>query len=105
MKTLSSRWRLAHDIVIDEEYERPPRNTDPGTASNFYKQFSRIVRRAAEDGVLELPTVLYARVSSRKQDRSGNAAHQLSFLDRRVHRIGERYGVTIKILDEFSEDV
>ena len=49
--------------------------------------------------------VIYCRVSSGKQGREGNLSHQLPYLRRQVHRLGERFGVEIKILDEFPEDV
>jgi DNA invertase Pin-like site-specific DNA recombinase len=106
MKTLTDRLHSANQSIEYEcNNERTSRDTRPGQATEYIDQLRRIVRKAARSGVQTLLVVIYCRVSSDKQRRYGNLDHQLADVRRLVHRLGERYGIEIEILDEFGEEV
>ncbi len=72
---LSARGYTGVNFDADDEIENGPSPT--GDPDKYIAHLQRLIRSAALSGCRRLFVVLYARVSSGKQLRNGNLAHQM----------------------------
>lgn len=102
----SSQLFSTDELLDPERYDNDP-DSPPARLPDYYTQLERIVRRAAKNGIHELPLILYARVSDPRPGQRDTTGDQLHDIQKEVRRLEKKCRIELPILDdgEFCEQV